>query len=280
MPTGALSWESPPRFAPRFRLRNFGAVRCRLCSASGGGSTPASPVPSVCRTRQCQPSLVWPAVPARVRRAVPSGRSRSPAERSLFFAGGTSVPVGVHARLRNTCSQWFVVISLWPPNNGAKLSASPQRGRYGVSLTPTAILLLVAAREGHLLLTAAAQGVPVGQVPVLTGGPIGYRATPVLLVLGEAPLQGGAPAGPVVPPQCCYVPPPRPRARAISPSFPGSSSRARRGPLLTRGRGFGGEERPQFSSPPRQPRAGCNVCRARPGGPAAPLTFRQRGRMI
>ncbi|KAJ1187754.1 hypothetical protein NDU88_004524 [Pleurodeles waltl] len=57
-------------------------------------------------------------------------------------------------------------------------------------------------------------------------------------------------------------------ARAIS----GSSPRAHRSPPLTRGRGFRGDERPPVSSLSGQPRTGRNAHRARPWGPAAPLT--------
>ncbi|KAJ1171867.1 hypothetical protein NDU88_003725 [Pleurodeles waltl] len=94
------------------------------------------------------------------------------------------------------------------------------------------------------------------------------------------PNGGGAPAGPAVPPQHCWVLPPKSGARAISPSLAGSSPRAHRGPPLTRGRGFGWDERPQVSSPSGQLHAGHNAHRARPGGPAAPPTFRQLGRTI
>ncbi|KAJ1096539.1 hypothetical protein NDU88_001675 [Pleurodeles waltl] len=166
--------------------------------------------------------------------------SRSHAQRSHFSAGGTSVLVGV-------CS--------------LACATHAHDGRW----------------EGRLPLAAAAQNVYVGQVPVFSGWPHWeqghtrfWRCAP----------SGGAPAGPTVPPQRRLVPPPGSGARASSPSFAGRSSRARRGPLLTRGRGFRVEERPQVSLSLGQPRAGHNIHRVRPGGPAALPTFRQRGRAV
>ncbi|KAJ1090352.1 hypothetical protein NDU88_003485 [Pleurodeles waltl] len=115
---------------------------------------------------------------------------------------------------------------------------------------------------------------------VLTGRPHWKQGHTRLTSFGRGAPSGGAPAGPTVPPQRCQVPPPKSGARAILPSLAGSSPRAHRGPPLTRGRGFGGDERPQVSSLSGQPRAGRNAHRVRPGGPAAPPTFRQLCRAI
>ncbi|KAJ1141807.1 hypothetical protein NDU88_008135 [Pleurodeles waltl] len=69
---------------------------------------------------------------------------------------------------------------------------------------------------------------------------------------------GGAPAGPTVPPQRRWVPPPKSGARTIPLSLSGSSTRARCG--------FDGEEGPQAFTQSGRPRSGCNVHRTRRGG--------------
>ncbi|KAJ1170369.1 hypothetical protein NDU88_002246 [Pleurodeles waltl] len=91
---------------------------------------------------------------------------------------------------------------------------------------------------------------------------------------------GGAPAGPTVPPQHRWVPPPKSGARTIPPSLAGSSPRARRGTLLTRGRGFDGEEGPQAFTQSGRPFSGRNVHRARRGVPPAPPTIQPRSRRV
>ncbi|KAJ1214345.1 hypothetical protein NDU88_001964 [Pleurodeles waltl] len=186
------------------------------------------------------------------------------------------------ARLRNTCRQWPVVYQdiAGAPKWWYNVDCASSKGEIGVSLTLSAILMLVAAREGLLPHTAAAQSIHVGHIRVLTGRRHWEQGHTRLSSFGRGGPSGGAPAGPAVPPQHCSFPPPNSGARAISPSLAGSTPRAHRGTPLTQGRGSRGDARPQVSSPSGQLHAGRNTHRARPGGPAVPPTFRQLGRTI
>ncbi|KAJ1153317.1 hypothetical protein NDU88_006078 [Pleurodeles waltl] len=112
------------------------------------------------------------------------------------------------------------------------------------------------------------------------GGPTGNWATPVLFVSGEVHHQGGHQQA-----QRCPHSVARSRLRGsglgrtrrLSQAAPPVPTAAR---YFTQGRGFRVEERPQVFLLPGQPRAGRNIHRVQPGGPAAPPTFRQRGRAV
>ncbi|KAJ1204728.1 hypothetical protein NDU88_000166 [Pleurodeles waltl] len=186
------------------------------------------------------------------------------------------------ARLRNTCGQWPVVYQdiAGAPKWWYNVDCASSKGEIGGVTHPTGHPHAGCCQGGPSAAYCCRSEYPCGAYTCAHGRPHWEQGHTRLPSFGRGAPSGGAPAGTAVPPQHCRVPPPKSGALAISPSLAGSSPHAHRGPPLTRGRGFRGDERPQVSSPSGQLHAGHNTHRAQRGGPAVPPTFRQLGRTI